>query len=190
MKSLLSVAIVCLCFLWSGCSPVRVNYDYDTNFDFSTLKNYSWIAVPPDFPANEITVQRIKKAVDEQLAAKGFTQVSTSPDFRVSMLGFKDVVTQGVVTGPAYGAYPGYRGYGGYREYDRRGYIGLDSQVDVYQFEEGTLTLTVINAARNVLVWEGTATAILDPDLSVQAKEEKTQEIIAKLLANFPPIPN
>jgi len=183
MKSLYAIVIFSLSVILSGCSPVTVNYDYDTSFDFSTLKSYRWLDVPADFPANEITIGRIKNAVDQQLKSKGFGQVSAAPDFLISMLGFKDIIREGVVTGSPYTGYTGYRGYGGpgrYGDYERR--------FQVYEFEEGTLTLTFINAARNALIWEGTATVTIEPNSSTESKEKKTQETIAKLLANFPPI--
>lgn len=186
MKRLNALVILAGSFLFSGCTSVSVNYDYDTNYDFSTLKQYRWLDIPKDFPANEIAIKRIKNAVDQQLQAKGFEQVSESPDFLVSMLGFRDVVWQGVVSGTVYSDYPGYPGYRRYRGYGRS--AEFETRYEVNEFEEGTLTLTVINAARSTLIWEGTAKTFLEPDRSTEYKEQKTQEIIAKLLANFPPI--
>ena len=151
-----------------------VNYDYDMDFDFSNLKQYDWLDIPDDFPATEIVVQRIKNAVNQQMAAKGFNQVPESPDFQISLQGFRDIVSQGVQTGTSY------RGYGGYNR-------GYEQQVSVYEYEEGTLTLTIINTASDTLIWQGKATDIIEPSLSTEAKEKKTQEVVAKLLANFPP---
>jgi len=187
MKLLNAIVIPSLILLLTGCTSISVNYDYDTNFDFSALKQYSWLKVPANFPANEITIQRIRNAVDRQMQIKGFEQDSESPDFLISMMGFKDVVRQGVATGIAYSDFPGHRGYPGYGGY--RGYGAFERRYEVNTFEEGTLTLTIINAARSALIWEGSATTVLEPDRSVEYKEQKTQEIIAKLLANFPPVP-
>jgi hypothetical protein len=189
MKLINAVCPLLFSVVLSGCNSVSMNYDYDANFDFSTLKYYSWLEVPNDFPANEITINRIKNAVDQQLTMKGLEKSAESPDFRVSMLGFKDIIREGVVTGTTYSdypghrtnrRYPGYRGYGRYEEFERR--------YEVNEFEQGTLTLTMIDAARNALIWEGTVTMILEPERSTEYKQQKTQETIAKLLANFPPI--
>jgi hypothetical protein len=57
----------------------------------------------------------------------------------------------------------------------------------VYEYEEGTLTLTIINTASDTLIWQGKATGIIEPDRSTEAKEKRTQEVVAKLLTNFPP---
>ena len=73
-----------------------------------------------------------------------------------------------------------------YRPYDRSG--EFERRYDIYEFKEGMLTLTIINAARNALIWEDSATTDLEPDRSKEYKEQKTQEIVAKLLAHSPPL--
>jgi hypothetical protein len=178
MKSVYTIVILSLSLLLSGCSMTTVNYDYDTDFDFSNLRHYGWLDTPADFPATEIVVQRIKNAVDQQMGAKGFKQVSESPDFLISLQGFIDIVRQGVESGTSY------RGYGGYNRGYNRGY---DRRMEVYEYEEGTLTLTIINTASDTLIWQGKATGVIEPDRSTEAKEKRTQEVVAKLLANFPP---
>ncbi|MHC4286780.1 MAG: DUF4136 domain-containing protein [Planctomycetota bacterium] len=174
MKSFYTLVIFSLGFLLSGCSMTTVNYDYDTAFDFSNLTDYGWLDIPDDFPATEIVVQRIKSAVDQQMGAKGFKQVSESPDFLISLQGFRDIIRQEVERGTA---------YRGYRGYDR----GYDRRVEVYEYEEGTLTLTIINTGNNALIWEGSATMEIEPNRSTEAKAKRTQEVVTKLLANFPP---
>lgn len=174
MKSLLILIVLSLCLLLPGCSLTTVNYDYDRDFDFSSLKQYRWLEIPTDFPASEIVVQRITKAVDQQMQIKGFSKASESPDFLVSLQGFRDIIREGVARGTSY---RGYRGYD--RTYERR--------YDVYEYEEGTLTLTVINAAGNNLIWQGSATGIIEPNRSPEAKDKNTQEVVTKLLASFPP---
>ena len=151
-----------------------VNYDYDTDFDFSNLRHYSWLDIPADFPASDIMVQCIKNTVDQQMKMKGFAKTTDSPDFLVSLQGFRDIIREGVESGTAF---RGYRGYD--RSYERR--------YNVYEYEEGTLTLTIINAVGHTLIWQGSATGTLESNLSVEKREKRTQETVAKLLANFPP---
>jgi hypothetical protein len=179
MKSQFLIVILSLFILVPGCSMTSINYDYDMDYDFSNLKGYSWLDIPADFPASEITVRRIKNAVDQQMTAKGFSQVSESPDFQISLQGFRDIVRQGVERGTLYEGYD--RGYN--RGYNR----GYERRVDVYEYEEGTLTLTIINTDNNALIWQASATAAIEPNRSVESKEKKTQEVVTKLLANFPP---
>ena len=81
------------------------------------------------------------------------------------------------------------------REYikaeELRGGLSLDFfYVELYRrtaYPVGTLILTIINADNNTLIWEGSATGTIEPSLSTETKEKRTQEVVAKLLANFPP---
>ena len=166
-----TISVFCI-----GCSNTTTTYDYDRDFDFSRLKQYSWMEIPADFPATELVTQRITKAVDQEMAMKGFSQSVESPDFLISLQGFRNIIREGIERGTAY---RGYRGYD--RSYERR--------FDVYEYEEGTLSLTIINAAGNNLIWQGRATLIIEPNLSVERREKRTQEVVANLLSGFPPIP-
>ena len=114
---------------------------------------------------------------NQQMEIMGFTQTAKSPDFLISIQGFRDIVRQGVDRGTTY---RGYRGYD--RTYERR--------FDVYEYEEGSLTLTIISTAGNNLIWQGIATGTIEPNRSAEDREKRTQEVVAKLLANFPPVKN
>ena len=163
-----------LSFLVTGCSMTTVTYDYDKDFNFSTLKTFAWLEVTEDLPVNEIIVRRIKKAVNEQLNIKGFQPSEALPDFYISLQGFVDIIQEGVERGVAY---RGYRGYD--RTYERR--------AEIYEYREGTITLTMINAQSNTLIWQGSATRPLTTNPSVETREKNTTEIVSKLLAEFPP---
>jgi hypothetical protein len=174
MKARFTLFCLMLGLLLTSCSMTSIEYDYDRDFDYSTLKLYEWMDVPADFPANEIVIQRIKRAVDQQMQQKGFEQTTTSPDFYISMQGFVDIIREGVERGVAY---RGYRGYD--RTYERR--------FEVYEYREGTIALTIINAKTNTLIWEGSATRALDDNPSVETREKTANEVAAKLLSEFPP---
>jgi hypothetical protein len=66
--------------LLCGCAPnVAVNYDKST--DFSRYHTYSWgIGTPAK---NPLTDQQIVKAIDEQMAQKGFTKTNGDSDLTV-----------------------------------------------------------------------------------------------------------
>jgi hypothetical protein len=66
------------------------------------------------------------------------------------------------------------------RQYRQTGY-----SANVY--EEGKLTLTLINAANDQPVWEGIATGLIQSDTSPESREQRTHDTIARLLADFPP---
>src|SRR5436309_924587 len=69
---LASFAIVAL--LASASLAQHVKTDFDHNANFSQYKTYSWEAVKTH---NELNIDRIKNAVNADLTAKGWTQLSS-----------------------------------------------------------------------------------------------------------------
>ena len=59
---------------------MRINTDYDTTVDFSTLKTYAWMerqrpeSVDPRMD-NTLLEARVRAAVDREFATKGFPKV-------------------------------------------------------------------------------------------------------------------
>ena len=72
MKIKLFSVLPILLVLSFGCSPVRVNYDYDADADFSSLKRYDWLESSPVIQEEELSEKRIKKAITMNLRSKGF----------------------------------------------------------------------------------------------------------------------
>ena len=172
----------------SGCSlPPKVEFHYDSNFDFSSLKYYRWFELPGDVEAEELMIQRLRNAVDREMETKGFKQSLESPDFLISMQGFKNNAILAATRGTTYQPWnaggtrknPSADSLRG-RQYRQTGY-----SPNVY--EEGKLTLTLINAANDQTVWEGIATGLIHSDTSPESREQRTHETIARLLADFPP---
>jgi hypothetical protein len=95
-----------------GCAtPLVVDYDYDTTYDFTKLKTYGWLPSPPGSQIEDLTEKRFKQAVDTQLAAKGYSQSAESPDFLISMQGIKKTVSSGsTAVGASVGVPMGGRG--------------------------------------------------------------------------------
>ena len=159
----------------TGCSTVRTTYDYDPDADFSSLKTFDWLPVSPESQFDDLTVRRIKNAVNRELGAKGYEIVPEKPDFFVAIyLGKaaqREIVDWGYSRdrfGPHYGAYGSRR-------------------IDVYEYEEGTLTLDVLDSADKQVLWRGQATAVIDPYASPEDRTKRINEAVAQLLTGFPP---
>jgi hypothetical protein len=182
------VRILCLAVLVAaalvatGCSSISVRQDYDTQADFVAYKTYAWIQQPTTAVGNARAAQqmntlldkRIKDAVNAQLAAKGMTLVTENPDALVMY--YTGIDNKIEVQDYGY-TYPRY-GYGGW-------YGG--GQVDVYEYNEGTLIVDLIDAKSDQLVWRGTATKVIDETASAQEREANLNEVISKLFAQYPP---
>jgi len=84
MKSIKILSLFLL-FLTVSCSSVRVNSDYDKNVNFSQYKTYAFHKSGIDkAEISDLDKKRILRAIDNQLATKGFTK-SESPDLLVNI---------------------------------------------------------------------------------------------------------
>ncbi|GAB3094613.1 DUF4136 domain-containing protein [Pseudomaricurvus hydrocarbonicus] len=177
-----------------GCSSnnVTVDSDYKAGVDFTQFKTYRWhqsSTGAKNYNGNDILDGRIRAAVDAELQAKGFRRLETGDiDFTVNY----DVTTQAKTDVRSYNTYggmaPGFSmGYGsGYYRYGYSMTYSTAPEVRTVHYEEGTFVLDVINRD-NKLVWRGTAEGRLKKNLSVEEKRQSIKNVIAKVLANFPP---
>jgi len=159
--------------LVAACSSVATNYDYDTSYDFTKLKTYAWARAVGQPEASPLVLERIRAAVDAELGKRGYTRVGKEADFLVATFAGRQSRIQVTDWGYRYGP-PGYWYHGG---------------IDVYQYEEGTLILDVVDGKSKRLVWRGTATSTIDPSATPEKRTEKINAAVAKVLERFPPTP-
>jgi hypothetical protein len=53
--------------------------------------------------------------------------------------------------------------------------------------KEGTLVVDFVDAKTRSLLWRATATDAVDPSASAEERQKKIDEVIAAMLAHFPP---
>jgi hypothetical protein len=172
MKSLLLLVIVCVGSVTAGCTPsVTVNYDYDTEYDFSPLKVYAWLPIKSTGNISELRIRRMVDAINNQLQSQGYTLSTDNPDFLVAVHGTTkeqiNVTDWGYGYGPRWG--------GGYRD------------IDVSQYTEGTIFVDVVDAGTRHMVWRGTAQTEVDQSASPEEQKRRFADVAARLFANFPP---
>jgi hypothetical protein len=149
MKIMLRVGIVAVAlFTLASCASMQVGSNQHPQADFSAYKDYAWMA---DAPVAGATVQvsalaerHIRDAVEAGLAAKGYRQVDArEADFLVSFtVGRRDRMVTTAKTIP-------------YRDQGIRDWSWLD--VDVQTYEEGTLSIDIVDGASLQPVWHGWA---------------------------------
>ncbi len=173
----------------SACATVSTSTDYDPAANFSALKTYDW-AGPQPITGNprldsDILHTRIRNAVERELATMGYRKVTSGePDFKVAYhVGLEDKLDVTSFTYydydyPAY--YHGRAGFGPSAAWPQ-------TETHVYQYEEGTLLLDIVDPLTNKLIWRGTAKAEVDPNQSSEKKEAKINKAVQKLLSKFPP---
>lgn len=188
--AIVSLLILILCGL-PACSSMKIHSDWDPAFDFSTLGGWAWSDQPhrsagdPMIQTDTLFEDRVKSAVERQLAAKGYRQVDdTAADFQVSFfLVVEDQVNVTTVNNHyGYGAGgPGYHSGWGY------GHGGFGSQTFVDQYQVGTLIVDLTTSEPTTLVWRGSASARLATKTTPEKSEKKINEAVTKVFARFPP---
>jgi uncharacterized protein DUF4136 len=173
----LPIMLSLVALLLAGCSSLNVGYDYDEEVDFSSYRTYRWIRTPSN-PGNEsqkiVSLQdrRVREAVDRELEAKGIRMDAAKPDLLVAYRATVRDQTRVYDTGY-------YRGGYGYR----RSYWS-GGGVQVYQYQEGSLIVDLIDADLNQVVWRGNVKGVLgDHDSAL----ELINDAVTKMFKNYPP---
>ncbi len=175
------LALFSVLLIITACSSVKTSYDYDKEVDFSKYKTYAFSDETKNLKIDDINRNRILKASESQLTAKGFT-TSANPDLIVDIhiKGKQYETATATTTGMGYGGYRGYRGYG-------YGSGFTSTQVSYDSYTEGTLTIAFIDKKLNQVVWQGTGVKTIDPDANAQKREETINNAIQQIMANYPP---
>lgn len=154
--------------LLSGCSILDTSFDYDTGHDFSGLKTYGWI----EKQDGSIEARRARDAVDAALKARGFQPTDARPDFQVAAyVSTQDRIR---VVDWGYNYHPRGRWYGG-------------RDLDVWQYEEGSLVVDVIDPGQSALLWRGTASKAIDSTWTPEERDAEARKAASALIAEFPP---
>jgi hypothetical protein len=152
----------------TGCASIDVSYNFDPEADFARIKTFDWLPGPEKEGPNELAIKQIEYAVNRQLQARGIVQSSENPDMLISVQTGKERRVESEAWGYQTGSY-------GFSEY-RQG-------IDTFPYEIRDVLLEFIDPDNHALIWRATASTIVDPN----KQAEQIQEIVAKMLENFPP---
>ena len=78
----------------------------------------------------------------------------------------------------------------GYGTYGRRGGIGIGTGTSVRQYDQGTLVIDFIDAATEQLVWRGTGSDRLYNQLTPEETTSKVNNLVKKIMEQYPPLGN
>ena len=183
----LAATLVAVCVLAVGCSNIKVQSDYDPAIDFSRYGAYAWIPEPaaadgedPRIAGDDLLRQRIERAVDAGLSAKGMRRVDAAGDASLLVTEHVSVEQKLRVNTTHYGY-----GYGGWGYYGYGGPAYSDTRVD--QYEQGTLILDFIDPGTKSLVWRGMAKKRLREAQTPEEREREVQRVVAAILEKYPP---
>jgi hypothetical protein len=179
------VYIVLLTSLLSGCAAVNVQYDYDPEADFTTIRTYAWRNSSQQddaLEANPLLKKRVERSVDNHLENKGFNKISDDiPDFYVIAHAGMQEKMRVTNTEVPMGYYPDYR----YNSW--RGGIYYQNRVDVHYYTEGTLIIDIVAAGKDELIWRGMGTGVVRQYDSPEDMQQSVDQYVNEILAGFPP---
>ena len=159
-------------------SSFRIQYDYMKNQNFEPYKTFDFMATPNSLQVNNKSIRRVKKAVTAELENAGFEMKFTKPDFLIAVQTSVNSKIDVVNWGYHYAPYSNY--HGGYE------YWGTPS-MGVYQYEEGTLVIDIIDPESLMLVWRGVAQKVLPPNPDSDRIQKIVDEAVRRILYYWPP---
>lgn len=170
--------------LLAGCATgPTIRVDKDPAANLSVYKTFAYFDQVTTDRANYSTIvtSRLKQATRTQMERVGYKYSEQEPDLRVNfnlnIQQMQDVrSTPSMNTGAGFYGYRGgmYGAWGGY-PYD----------VETVNYKAGTLSIDLVDARKNTLVWQGLAEgkvkekSIKDPGPAIDA-------VVAEIFSNFP----
>ena len=157
-------------FALGACSSApTVSRDYDPQKDFTALKTWAWSPEPRktevgEIEASNLTQERIRAAVQQELAAKGLQQVDPSS----ASLWVQYTAVRRVVAGPRYNS-------------------TIYSDEDLYLVDVSTIAIDMFTPTDKRLVWRGVGYRTIDPEMKPQDREARIHDVVREILQTFPP---
>lgn len=156
----------------TSCSPFQVRSDYAETANFNSYKTYKLRI--DDLKLNDIDKDRVLNELSRQLQSKGLAS-GENPDLIINVKANHKKVTD-ITTNSPYGMW----GWGGPFGWG----VGVNRTWSS-NYNEGALIVDLIDARTNKLVWQGIGSGISVD--SPKAKQRQIPEIVAEIMANYPP---
>jgi hypothetical protein len=171
-------------FSLAACNTLSTSYDYDPEVSFAQYKHYSWVEKKTDqsgYHLDGLMDQRVKAAVANELALKGFSQVTAlDADVLVNYLTKIDKKIDVDTFSTDFGYNPFYG--------PRWGVAGsVHTQTVVREYEVGTLIVDLIDNKTGKLVWRGTVADMINDRHTPQEKIANINLAISAMMKNYPP---
>ena len=187
MKGVSIVISIYLMLLNAGCTSITVKHDFDLDVNFINYTTFDWMAqakeritdISQAYAQNPLLDKRLKKAVDQELLAKGLQKQLENPDFLIAYhTGVEDRMN---VHSWGYSDWWGPHRFSYY----------ADRDVSLMYYKEGTLIIDFIDFETKQLIWRGWAVGVVNDVGIVGESPEKINEtinsVVKKILEKYPP---
>ena len=157
----------------TSCSPFQVKSDYSATANFNDYKTY--VFRTDDLTLNDLDKDRVLNELSKQIQAKGLTSSQTADliiNVKASHKKVQDVTTSVNM------------GYGWGRPWGFGGGIGYGNTW-TNNHNSGSITVDMIDAKTQKLVWQGIGSGISVD--SPESKQKQIPQIVAEIMAKYPP---
>lgn len=156
-------------------SAQDVRYNFDAEANFAKFKTYKWVDLQSPVKLDDLLARQLVSAIEAALTTKGLTKVdSDSADL---FIGYQAAAQQEKQIN-AYGT-------GGFGMGPRWG--GGMGSATVSTLTVGSISLDMYEVATKHLVWRGTGTKTIDPNIKPEKRQQNITKGVAKVLKNYPP---
>lgn len=191
LRGLLAAALATTALALAACatSGPSIRAEYDKAADFRQYQTFGFFTpLGTDKAGYQSVISGyLKAAARRELEARGLRYDETSPQLLVNFgakLNDKLRVTE--VPAPTIGVGIGYgRGYYGYRTGLYGAWPLYQTETRVDQYQEGTLNVDLVDAARKQLVWEGIAAGRVTQK-TLDNLQPAVDAAVASLFTKFP----
>jgi hypothetical protein len=170
----LVLAVVILLSVAACSTGPRIVANRAPGFDLSNYATYGYFSpLSTDLgTTRSINSSVLIEATDEQLQLRGLVRDDADPDLLVNFIGAtrEKITSRPTATPSMYYGRSRYGTWGGYG-------IGMGNTTEIVQRTEGTLSVDIVDAERDELVWEGAATAVITESMRKNRREGLTAAI-------------
>ncbi|NEU69791.1 DUF4136 domain-containing protein [Spirosoma agri] len=172
------VALMLMGLLFAGCSPYRIiRNQTDQSATWSAYRTFAFVDTnridPTPRDAYQATVEEIKRAVAAELANRGYQPTKDNPDLLVNIGAVISEKTQTRQT--TINEAPLYTG--------QRRYQWRSQEVPVGTYQQGTVSLHIVDAQRDALIWDVAVSSVVNRK---QVTPVQIGEAIRNVFAKFP----
>ena len=157
-----------------SCAPIRVNYDYDQETNFSTYKTYNYYS-DMKTGLSELDTKRFLEALDAKLETLGITY-SETPDFFIDIKSATFQSNQQSSVGVGMGGSG--RNMGG----------GVSFGIPIGQSSMNRqITIDFVDENLKQLFWQAVCESSYSPNRIPKEREAQLIAIVDKVFSGFPP---